>query len=177
LSETATSASTIQSEIQSREIGAPLLMIAHTSATASAAMAAAAAIVLGLMLLTGVTFYSLVLFLHVTAVVIAFGVIFSYPIFWRVAARADRRSLPYLLRTQSRVGKAVIFPGTLLVLVAGIYLVADNPVVDFGDSWVGVGLLVTLFLALVGPLYFSPTEARLAELAERDIAAAGASSS
>jgi hypothetical protein len=42
---------------------------------------------------------------------------------------------------------------------------------DFGNLFVQVGLPIALYLFLAGPVFFSPTEGKLGELAERDIAA------
>ena len=39
--------------------------------------------------------------------------------------------------------------------------------------FVQVGLPIAVVLLLAGPLYFGPTEEGLAEIAERDVAAAG----
>jgi uncharacterized membrane protein len=122
-------------------------------------------------MITGiVTFYSTVLFVHVMAVVIGFGAIFVYPILWRAARARDPRSLPYLFTAQSRVGQTVIGPATVLILLTGIYLVADGPY-EMSASFISVALPILVALILMGPFYFGRTEDKLAELAERDIAA------
>jgi uncharacterized membrane protein len=122
-------------------------------------------------MITGiVTFYSTVLFVHVMAVVIGFGAIFVYPILWRAARARDPRSLPYLFTVQSRVGQTVIGPATVLILLTGIYLVADGPY-EMSASFISVALPILVALILMGPFYFGRTEDKLAELAERDIAA------
>jgi uncharacterized membrane protein len=119
-----------------------------------------------------VTFYATVVFVHVVAVVVGFGPTFVYPILWRSARNRFPRSLPYMLRTMEKVGKAVIGPASLLILISGIYLVAKGPY-DFSASFVQVAFLILIVLILAGPLYFGRTEEKLAGLAERDIAASG----
>ena len=105
----------------------------------------------------------------------AFGVTFAYPVIVPAARRSDGRNLPSLHRTQVLVGRAVITPAATVVLLAGIYLVAANPLFGFAEWWVSFGLTsIIVILGLTGA-YFIPRERRLAELAERDVGAAGAS--
>jgi hypothetical protein len=119
-----------------------------------------------------IRFYDVIVFIHVAAVVVGLGLVFSYPMLWRAAVKSFPRSVPYLLSTQSLIGKAVIGPLTALVLLSGLYLVGEGPF-DFGTTFVAVGLPIVIYLFLAGPVFFSPTESKLGELAERDIAAAG----
>lgn len=120
-----------------------------------------------------VTFYSVVVFLHVIAVVAGLGVIFAYPVFMRFARTRHPRSLAYLLETMDRVGSAVIAPSLGLILVTGLYMtIAEDGGYDFGVLFVQVGLPIVIALLLLGALFFGPTEKRLAELAQRDLDAA-----
>ncbi len=126
------------------------------------------------MVLASLRFYDVVVFLHIAAVVIAFGVIFTYPLIVPFARRHDARALPYLHRIQGHIGKWVISLGGTLVLLAGLYLaISGDGGFDFGDWWVGFGLLSILLILGLGGGFFAPTERRLAELAERDVAQAG----
>ena len=112
--------------------------------------------------------------LHVAAVVTAWGVTFAYPVLQRAAERQDPRALPYYWRTVTRVGMVIIAPGAFLILATGIVMVIDSDAFGFGDLFVTVGLGAIIVLIAFGPLFFTPAERRLAEAAERDIAAAGA---
>jgi hypothetical protein len=118
-----------------------------------------------------ITFYWCVVFIHVMAVVIGFGATFVYPIFLGAARRRYRRALPYLLGTMDKLGKAVIGPSSLLILASGIYLVADGPY-PADATFVQVAAPILVALIFIGPLYFGRTEAKLAELAARDVGAA-----
>lgn len=118
------------------------------------------------------TFYQCVLFVHVMAVVIGFGPTFVYPIVWRAGRKGDPRMLPTMLRTVERIGKTVIGPCALLILLSGIYLVEKSGF-DYSSTFVQVALPILVVLIFMGPLYFGRTEAKLADLAERDVAAAG----
>lgn len=123
-------------------------------------------------MITGiVTFYWCVVFIHVMAVVIGFGSTFAYPVLLGAARRRHPRSLPYLLGTMDRLGKAVIGPSSLLILISGIYLVAEGPY-EASATFVQVAAPILIALIFIGPLYFGRTEARLAEVAARDVGAA-----
>ncbi len=125
-------------------------------------------------MILAVTFFEVVKFLHVTAVVTAWGVIFAYPILQRAAERQDPRAVPYFWRTATRIGTAIIAPGALFILATGLVMVIDQEAFGFGDLWVTAGLVAIIVLMAFGPLFFTPAERRLAEAAERDIATAGA---
>jgi hypothetical protein len=126
------------------------------------------------MLIPAVTFYTFVLAVHIAAIVIAFGITFAYPVMYAVGIRAEPRSMPGLHRIQDAVGKRVISPFMGLALLAGIYLASKLHV--WSDFYVQWGLGVIILLGALGGAFFAPRERRLAELAERDIAAADATS-
>jgi hypothetical protein len=119
------------------------------------------------------SFYNVVLFVHISAAVIAFGVTFAYPILGIFIARNAPRSLPALHRAQARIGKLLITPAATVLLAAGIYLAAQGPY-KFSSVWIGGGLVIIVVLLGLGGAFFAPSEQRAAELAERDIAAAPA---
>lgn len=121
------------------------------------------------MITPAVTFYTFALAVHIAAVVIAFGVTFAYPVMYAVGIRAEPRSMPGLHRIQDAVGKRVISPFLGLALIAGLYLAGKLH--SFSHFYVQWGLAVIIVLGALGGAYFAPRERRLAELAERDIAA------
>jgi hypothetical protein len=116
--------------------------------------------------------YELVLFIHITAVVVALGPTFAYPFFQTVVERLSPRSLPAMLRAMRRSSRYLVTPGLLVVLASGIYLTVDGW--DFGQRFVIVGLAIIVVLIILGATFFDRQEARLIELSERDVAAAGA---
>jgi hypothetical protein len=116
------------------------------------------------------TFFTLVLAVHIAAIVIAFGVTFAYPVMYSVGVRKEPRSMPGFHRIQGTVGQFVISPFIGLALLAGIYLASKLHV--WSDFYVQWGLGVIIVLGGLGGAFFAPRERRLAELAERDIAAA-----
>ena len=118
-----------------------------------------------------VTFYTFVLAVHIASIVIAFGVTFAYPVMYAVGIRAEPRSMPGLHRIQDAVGKRVISPFMGLALLAGIYLASKLH--TWSDFYVQWGIAVIVIVGALGGAFFAPRERRLAELAERDVAAAG----
>src|SRR5258708_10858660 len=122
------------------------------------------------MLLPAVTFYTFALAVHIAAIVIAFGVTFAYPVMYAVGSRRESRSMPGFHRIQASVGKFVISPFLGLALLAGIYLASKLHV--WSDFYVQWGLAVIIVLGALGGAFFAPRERKLAELADRDIAAA-----
>jgi hypothetical protein len=125
--------------------------------------------------LVAVTFYTFALAVHIAAIVIAFGVTFAYPVMYAVGIKSEPRSMPGVHRIQDSVGKFVISPFLGLALLAGIYLASKLH--TWSDFYVQWGLGVILLLGALGGAYFAPRERRLAELAERDVAAGDASAS
>jgi hypothetical protein len=123
------------------------------------------------MLIPAVTFYTFALAVHIAAIVIAFGVTFAYPVMYAVGIRAEPRSMPGLHRIQDSVGKFVISPFLGLALLAGIYLASKLH--SWSSFYVQWGLAVIILLGALGGAFFAPRERRLAELAERDLSAAG----
>jgi hypothetical protein len=120
------------------------------------------------------TFFTFVLAVHIASIVIAFGITFAYPVMYAVGVRNEPRSMPGVHRIQDSVGKFVISPFMGLALLAGIYLASKlHSWSDFYVQW-GVGVIIVL--GALGGAFFAPRERRLAELAERDIAAIDGSS-
>jgi hypothetical protein len=116
-------------------------------------------------------FSDYVLAVHITAVVITFGVTFAYPIFVVVGSRIDRRSMPWFHRVQQAIGRRLINPGLGLVLIAGIVLASDEH--QWKHFYVQWGLAMVVVLGALEGAVMTRGEGRLAELAERDIQAAG----
>jgi hypothetical protein len=106
------------------------------------------------------------------AVVVAFGVVFAYPIMFAVAARHDPRGLPLLHRVEYTTERLLINPGLAVVLLAGIYLASKGHY--WSDFFVQWGLAAVVVIGgLVGSVMI-PTAKRAEQLAARDLAAVGA---
>jgi uncharacterized membrane protein len=122
-------------------------------------------------MLLAVAFYEVVLALHILAVVVAFGATFAYPVIFAAVRNADTRALPALYRAAHAVSRLVITPGLAVVIVCGIYLASKLHV--WSAFYVQWGLAVAIFIGGIEGALLAPTERRLIEQTERDVAAAG----
>jgi uncharacterized membrane protein len=116
-----------------------------------------------------VQFYDVVLSVHILAVVVAFGVVFAYPVIDAQIRRASPEQLPLLHRLHLVLARKVITPAMAVVLVAGIYLAADRDL--FGKPWVSIPLVILIALFAITGAVLTPTDRKLAELADRDLEA------
>jgi uncharacterized protein (DUF58 family) len=74
-------------------------------------------------------------------------------------------------RMEYIIGVWLILPGLALVVASGIYLAAKLH--QWSTFFVQWGIGVAVVIAVLGAVFFSPSESKLARLAERDIAASG----
>jgi hypothetical protein len=121
--------------------------------------------------IAAVTFFEVVLAVHIMAVVFAFGATFAYPVLLGAVGKADSRALPALYRAIHAISVKVIMPGLAIVVVCGIYLASKLHV--WSDFFVQWGIVVALVIGAVEGMFLSPNEKRLVEVAEQDLAAAG----
>jgi uncharacterized membrane protein len=119
-------------------------------------------------MLATITGYSVGLFIHVLAVVLAFGPTFGYGFFIAAAEANDPRSVPTVLRGVQQVDRFLVQPGLILILLAGIYMLADADL-DAGESWLSVGFAAILILFAMSHGFFRPNTRKALELAERDL--------
>jgi hypothetical protein len=123
------------------------------------------------MLVPAVFFWQVVLAIHVIFVVAAFGAVVSYPVIVLAAERLDLRSAPLLHRVRALLGRSLVNPGLLVVLAAGIYLASDLH--QWHQFYVQWGIAVIVILGGLEGGFVIRQSAKLAELAQRDIDAAG----
>lgn len=118
-----------------------------------------------------VAFYDVVLWLHVSAVVVGFGSTFAYAVIPAWIARNSPRAMPGLLRAMMANDRSVVTIGGVVVLLTGIYLAADRW--EFSDFFVGWGIVAVLILLGLTGAFFIPNEKRAADAAQRDIERSG----
>jgi uncharacterized membrane protein len=107
---------------------------------------------------------------HIIAVIVGFGAVFVYPLLFAAAARTDPGVTPWLLRSRRRVGRYLVNPGLLVVVLAGIYLAADEHY--WSSFFVQWGIAAAIVIGAIEGSMIIPRAGRLAVLAERDLAAA-----
>ncbi len=118
-----------------------------------------------------VTFYDVVVWLHVSSLVVAFGPTFAFGIYIALAQRKYPRALPAVLESQITISRSMVTIGGVLILITGFYLAGKSW--DMGDFFVIWGLLATIALLGLVHGYFIPNDSRSLRAAKRDIEEAG----
>ena len=116
-----------------------------------------------------VRFYDVVLWVHITAVVVAFGAMFAYPVFLAANARAPIAQRANLHRLQIAFSKRVTGPAIGVILLAGIYLASDADL--WSKAWVTVPFVLLFVIAGLGSTVLRRGEERLVATAEEGDAA------
>ena len=118
-----------------------------------------------------VTFYDVVLWLHISAVVVGFGSTFAYAVIMTVSAKTNPRSVPAVIAGVAANDRTLVTIGSILVLATGIYLAADRW--EFSDFFIAWGIVAVLVLLGLTHGYFLPHSRKATAAAERDIERAG----
>jgi len=123
-------------------------------------------------MLATVDAYNISLFLHISAVVIGFGATYAEAIMFPVAMKVDKRHLPYVHRLGMAINQWLATPGLVVILLTGMYQVQESDGRDWslGDAWISSSFLILIVLGGLIGAYFVPTDRKLAEMAERDLA-------
>jgi hypothetical protein len=108
-----------------------------------------------------VSFYDVVLWIHITAVVTAFGALFAYPIFLLVNAKSPLAERANFHRLQIAFSKRITGPTIAVVLAAGVYLASDAHL--WSETWVIVPFILLLVIAGLGATVLRRGEERLVE--------------
>jgi uncharacterized membrane protein len=115
--------------------------------------------------------YKIALFLHILAVVLAFGPTFGYAFFFSVAPQHPRAT-PAILAGVQKVDRYLVNPGMVVLLLAGIGLLsASDGAWDVSDVFVSVGFVAIIALFGLQHGFFQPQVRKAKELAERDLQA------
>jgi hypothetical protein len=118
-----------------------------------------------------VTFYNVVVWLHISSVLIAFGPTFAFGIYFAVGARKYPRSIPAIIETQSVIQRSMTTIGGILILITGFYLAGKAW--DFSDFFIVWGIIAIVALMGLVHGFFLPNDTRALRIAKRDIDAAG----
>jgi len=123
------------------------------------------------MVLASVTFYGVVLAVHIMGVVTAFGSFFAYPAFLPWARKNHPQAMPVIHELSARIGRMVVSPALVVVLACGIYLASDADA--WSEVWVSVPLVILVLIGGLGGMFFAPSDRKLAALATRDLQGGG----
>lgn len=111
--------------------------------------------------------YKFALFLHILAVVLAFGPTFGYALFFSVVPQHPRAT-PAILAGIQKTDRYLVNPGMVVLLLAGIYLLIDGPW-ETSDAFIGIGFLAIFVLFGLQHGFFQPKVREARALAERDL--------
>jgi hypothetical protein len=123
------------------------------------------------MLAPAITFYNFIIGVHVLAVVLAFGILFLYPLMGLVGAQVSDQARPWWHRFHYAIHTKVQSPALVLVLAAGIYLTADSH--QWKQFFVQWGIAAVIVIAGIGGALITPRERKLIELSDSELTAAG----
>src|SRR6478752_239771 len=113
--------------------------------------------------------YKIGVFLHILAVVLAFGPTFGYAFFFSVAPQYPKAT-PAIMAGVQKVDKYLVNPGMIVLLLAGIGLLsASDGAWDGSDAFVVVGFIAIIALFGLQHGFFQPQTAKAKALAERDL--------
>jgi uncharacterized membrane protein len=111
--------------------------------------------------------YKIALFLHILAVVLAFGPTFGYALFFSVAPQHPRAT-PAILAGVQKCDRYLVNPGMIVLLLAGIYLLVDGDW-ETNAAFISVGFVAIFVLFGLQHAFFQPQTRKARELAERDL--------
>lgn len=114
-----------------------------------------------------ITDYSVGLFLHILAVVLAFGPTFGYGLLFSVVPKYPRAT-PGILAGIQKIDRYLVDPGMLVLLVAGIYLLAEGPW-EASEAFISIGFVAIIALFGLQHGFFRPQTRKAQALAERDL--------
>jgi hypothetical protein len=124
------------------------------------------------LLVPAVFFWQIALAVHIVFVVAAFGLLLVYPFIVIAVERFDRRSVPVLLRVRQLLGRSLVNPGLLIVVIAGVYLAAHTH--QWHQFYVQWGIGAVIVIGALEGAFVVRQSGKLAEMAERDIKASAA---
>jgi len=108
--------------------------------------------------------YDVVLWLHITAVVAAFGALFAYPVFLGVNATAPIAERTAFHRSQIAFSQRVTGKAIVVILLAGVYLATDAGL--WSEPWVTGPLVLLLVIAGLGATVLRRAEESLVATSE-----------
>ena len=111
--------------------------------------------------------YKFALFLHVLAVVLAFGPTFGYGIFFSVAPQYPRAT-PVIIAGVQKCDRYLVNPGMIALLVAGVYMLIDGNW-ETNEPFISVGFVAIIVLFGLQHAFFQPQTRKAKKLAERDL--------
>jgi len=118
-----------------------------------------------------VTLYGVVLAVHVTAVLAAYGAPIIYPLLVPYVRRRHPSALSAVHDAQYWLNTRVAPVASVGIVGAGVYMGFDRNL--WSEAWLIAGLSLFAVISVVGLVVIVPSTRRLADLARSDSTAAG----
>jgi len=119
--------------------------------------------------LANFSLYNLSLWLHISSAVVGLGATFALAVGFPLALRLDPKYLPFVHHLSLEVTRKLATPALVLLIVTGVYQGVDAKVMD--QPWLGITFVIAIVLGGLQGAYFSPTDKKLAAMAEKELAA------
>jgi uncharacterized membrane protein len=111
------------------------------------------------------TWYSFLLFAHISTAVIWIGGGLMMQLFGvRAASLGDRTRLAHLGEDIAFIGPRLFVPASLLAFLTGVLLVIESDFYGFGDDWIIIALVLYATTFLTGLLFLGPESGRVGTL-------------
>lgn len=111
--------------------------------------------------------YELAKYIHILcAVTWVGGAIYAQLLAYRVAQSDDPGDLPKLGRNLEWIGSRVFLPASMLLFVAGLFMVTQRW--QFEQLWISVAIVLWLVSAVAGSMYLGPKSKAVAGLFETE---------
>lgn len=111
------------------------------------------------------TWFSFLLFVHVTMAVVWVGGSLMMQFFGiRAAMSGDPSRFATLGADIKWIADRVFIPASLLAFVSGVLLVVESDFYGFGDDWIVIGLALYATTFLAGILFLGPEAGRVGKL-------------
>src|SRR5260221_11833415 len=98
--------------------------------------------------------YKIALFLHILAVVLAFGPTFGYAFLFSVTPQFPKAT-PAIMAGIQKIDKYLVNPGMIVLLLAVIYLLADGPW-QGSDAFISAGFPASIVVFGLQHVFFQP---------------------
>lgn len=112
-----------------------------------------------------ITLYEVLLFAHLTFVAVWAGGDAMLQVVWLRAKRAGPERTVQFMGDVEWIGSRVLTPSALLVVVFGVWLVADSPVWELSQFWISAALAVFLASFITGAGFLGPESGRVEKMA------------
>jgi hypothetical protein len=112
--------------------------------------------------------YNLSLWLHISSAVVGLGATFALAVGFPLAIRLGPRYMPFVHHLSMEVTRKLASPALALLIITGVYQGVKSKTMD--EPWLGITFVIAIVLGGLQGAYFTPTDKKLAAMAEKELA-------